>query len=188
MPLAHTPPLRRPVTAPGGTAAADRCRLWYEAHGAAVYRYLRFHVESADVAEDLAADVFLRAFEAAERYDPAKADVHVWLVGIARNALRDHRRRQAVRRHVALGDLRDLRCDAPSPEERLLQEERAAALLAATRQLSEREQELLALRYGSEMSTAEIGAVLGIREAAVRTRLWRAVERLRELLVVEDRG
>ena len=46
------------------------CRDWYEAHGTAVYGYLRFHLASADEAEDLTADVFLRAVRAADRFDP----------------------------------------------------------------------------------------------------------------------
>lgn len=176
------------MTAHRGTLAHDRCRVWYETYGAAVYRYLRFHVDSADTAEDLAADVFLRAFEAAERWDPERAEARVWLFGIARNLLRDHRRRTRVRRHVAIGEFRDLVCDAPSAEERLLAEERAAGLLAAVAQLAEGERELLALRYGSGMSAAEIAEVLGVREAAVRTRIWRAMGRLRHLLEREDQG
>ena len=171
-----------------GTVSHERCRLWYETYGAAVYRYLRFHVESADTAEDLTADVFLRALEAADRWDPERAEARVWLFGIARNLLRDHRRRTRVRRHVAIGEFRDLVCDAPSAEERLLAEERIARLLAAVARLPEAERELLALRYGSGMTTAEIADVLTVREAAVRTRLWRAMGRLRHLLEKEDQG
>ena len=42
-------------------APERRCREWYEAHGHAVYGYLRFHLPSAEEAEDLTAEVFLRA-------------------------------------------------------------------------------------------------------------------------------
>ena len=91
----------------------DRCRAWYEAHGQAVYGYLRFHLASADEAEDLTADVFLRAVAAADRFDPARGTARAWLLRIARNALHDHRRRERHRRHVPLAALYDLRSDDP---------------------------------------------------------------------------
>jgi RNA polymerase sigma-70 factor (ECF subfamily) len=168
-----------------GQDARTRCDAWYAEHGRAIYRYLRFHVDSADTAEDLAADVFLRAFEAADRFDPARAEARVWLFGIARNALRDHFRRQKVRRHVDVGALRDVAIEAPSPEERLLREEAVARLLEGVAQLSESDRELVSLRYGSELSPTEMAEVLGVREPVVRTRLWRALGRLRELLTPE---
>lgn len=174
---------------PSALAEGERralCERWYALHGRSIYRYLRFHVDSADTAEDLAADIFLRAFEGAGRFDPARADARVWLFGITRNALRDHFRRQKVRRHVDLGALRDISIDAPSPEERLLRAESIAQLLEAVRQLGEADRELVGLRYGSELSTAEIAELLGLREPVVRTRLWRALGRLRVALLPGD--
>ena len=81
-----------------------------------------------------------------------------------------------------MGHLRDLVADAPSPEERLLWEEQVTQLLEAVAQLPDRDRELIGLRYGSEMDTAEIGRVLDLKEPAVRTRLWRALKRLRSVL------
>jgi len=178
-------PPASPQIRPTDPSTDERCRVWYDAHGRAIYRYLRFHLESADAADDLTADVFLRVLEAGHRYDPAKADARTWIFGIARNALRDHFRRLRVRRHVTVDALRDLAGDAPSPEERLLRAEEIAQLLAAVRTLGARDQELIALRYGSELPFAEIGRVLGLGEAAVRTRLWRALARLRAKLTEE---
>lgn len=164
---------------------AAQCDVWYGAYGTGVYRFLRFHTDSADTAEDLAAETFMRVFEAMDRFDPARAEARVWIFGIARNVLRDHFRRAKVRNHVSIGATRDLAADAPSPEERLLREEQQAKLLDGVRQLGERDRELIGLRYGSELSMAEIGDVLGVRESAVRTRLWRALERLRSVLGAE---
>ncbi len=62
------------------------------------------------------------------------------------------------------------------------QEERAAVRLALTK-LGDRDQEILILRHLEQLSIAEIAAVLGIREGAVKTRLLRALVRFRELLV-----
>jgi RNA polymerase sigma factor (sigma-70 family) len=147
-----------------------------------VYGYLRFHLASADEAEDLTADVFLRAVAAADRFDPARGTVRAWLLRIARNALHDHRRRDRHRRCAPLAALYDLRSEEPSPEERLLREEAVSRLLAAVAQLAEADRELIGLRYGSGLDTAATAATLGLRESVVRTRLWRALERLRRVL------
>jgi RNA polymerase sigma factor (sigma-70 family) len=171
-------------TPPTEQGADALCRAWYATYGPAVYRYLRFHVDSADTADDLTADTFLRVLEAADRYDPDRAEARVWVFTIARNALRDHFRRARVRKHVTLAALRDLAVDAPSPEERLLREESIEQLLKSVRRLRPADRELISLRYGSDLGFAKIAALLGMREATVRTRLWRALARLRAL--VED--
>jgi RNA polymerase sigma-70 factor (ECF subfamily) len=158
---------------------AERCRAWYEEHGAAVYNYVRFHVASPDVAEDVTGETFLRALRAAEQFDAARGSARGWLLTIARNLVNDHRRRGRVRQYVPLGTMRDLVCDAPSPEERLLHEENVGRLLDALAGLSAENREIISLRYGSGLSGDEVARHLGISEANVRTRLWRALKRLK---------
>lgn len=163
-------------------APAEPAREWYETYGKAVYSYLRFHLPSADIAEDVTADTFLKVFRSAERYDASRGQPRAWIFRIAQNTLRDHQRRTRVRRHVSLTSMRDLAAEAPSPEERLLWEEQVARLLAAVTGLSQSDRELISLRYGSGLDFAEIAALLGLRESAARTRLWRALARLRTQL------
>jgi RNA polymerase sigma factor (sigma-70 family) len=78
--------------------------------------------------------------------------------------------------------MRDLQCEAPSPEERLLWEEEVATLMAAMADLSPNDREVIGLCYGSDLSMAEAGDVLGLSATATRTRLWRALARLRKIL------
>lgn len=171
------------TASPATEASAEaRCRGWYEAYGDAVYGYLRFHLPSADEAEDLTAEVFLRAVRAADRFDPVRGAPRAWLLRIARNALHDHRRRERRRRLVPRDALLDLRSEAPSPEERLMWQETVARLLAAVAELGQGDRELIGLRYGSGLDTAETAAILGLGEAVVRTRLWRALGRLRRVM------
>lgn len=172
------------TTTPGagpipGSAPAERARDWYEAYGKAVYSYLRFHLPNADIAEDVTADTFLKVFRSADRYDESRGQPRTWIFRIAQNTLRDHQRRTRVRRHVSLANMRDLAADAPSPEERLLWEEQVARLLAAVTGLSANDREIISLRYGSGLDSTDIAEVLGIKESAARTRLWRALARLR---------
>ncbi len=174
-----------PVAAgPAGPAAADAEAVagWYARYGGTVYNYVRFHLASPDAAEDVTAETFFKVFRAAERFDGERGSAKVWILRIARNALRDHLRRARLRSYVPIGAMRDLVAEALSPEERLIREEEVARLLAAVAELPERDREIISLRYGSELDTAQVAAILGLRESAVRTRLWRALGRLRALL------
>jgi RNA polymerase sigma-70 factor (ECF subfamily) len=167
-------------------SAESRCQAWYEAYGRAVYSYIRFHLPSADAAEDVTADTFLKAFRAADTYDAAKGPARTWIFRIAQNTLRDYLRRQRLRQYVPLGALNDLESDAPSPEERLLWEEQVGRLLASIAELGPKDRELISLRYGCGLENAEVAEMLGVREAVVRTRLWRALDRLREVMREEE--
>jgi RNA polymerase sigma-70 factor, ECF subfamily len=158
------------------------CRGWYEAYGEQLYSYLRFHVPSPDLAEDLTAEVFLRSLKAFERFNPSVGSPRAWLFRIAQNALRDHQRQVRRRQVLPIAGMHDLRCEAPSPEERILWEEEVARLLAAMADLLPNDREVIGLCYGSELSIAEAGEVLGLSATATRTRLWRALGRLRKIL------
>lgn len=162
--------------------AREQCRLWYQQHGGAVYNYVRFQIAEPDAAEDIVADTFLRALRAAGRFDEARGAARTWLLAIARNLVQDHRRRVRVRQYVPLGTMGDLVEDAPSPEERLLRKEEIGRLLDALAGLGEDDREIVSLRYGSGLNGREVAQLLGISEANVRTRLWRALKRLKAAL------
>ena len=179
--LEEPPHTRVPAdTAP--LAAEAVCRGWYQAYGEPLYSYLRFHLPSADLAEDMTTEVFLRALKAHDRFDPSTGSPRPWLFRIAQNALRDYHRQAKRRRVVSMAAMRDLECDAPSPEERLLWEEEVAGLLAGIAELPVRDREVIGLCYGSELSIGEAGEILGLSDTATRTRLWRALGRLRKIL------
>lgn len=178
------PPALDGTSSPEAREAASEavCTRWYQVFGRPIYRYLRFHLSSADLAEDLTAEVFLRALRAYERFDPARGSGKAWLFRIAQNVLRDHQRQAKRRPLLSTAALRDLECDAPSVEERLLWEEEVARLLAALAELPSKDREIIGLCYGSELPLGEAGELLGLSENAARTRLWRALGRLRKVL------
>ncbi len=179
--MSDAPSIPRSSPPPTDTVT-ERCREWYRDHGPAVYGYFRFHVPSIDVAEDLTAETFLKLVRSARRYDAALGSARAWILAIARNVLRDWARRGRLRQYVTLGNLHDLQWDAPSPEERLLREEEVGALLDAVATLASADRELIGLRYGSGLDGAAIAEILRVSEGSVRTRLWRALGRLRAVL------
>ncbi len=148
----------------------------YDEHVYDVYGFLAYRVGRRDDAEDLTQVVFERAFAAWGRFDPARAAPLTWLVAIARNVLIDHWRADrssaqepfdadSVHAPVQAGPETDL---GLSPE-----------LEAALATLSDRERELLALRFGADLTGAQIAALTGDTLAAVQQALSRALRRLR---------
>jgi RNA polymerase sigma factor (sigma-70 family) len=156
----------------------------YREHLTPVWRYVRARVPSDDDTEDVTSDVFIRALRSWHSYDPAHGSVRGWLIGIARHAVADHWRRHAPEEPVA--DPPEQRPPAPSGPVDV----EALALAGCGRddlrrelgRLSGREREALAMRFGAELPSAEIGAVLGISAPAARMLVHRAVTKLREVL------
>jgi RNA polymerase sigma-70 factor (ECF subfamily) len=156
----------------------------FEAHYPRIYNYFRYRVVSQEDAEDLTSLAFERAYASRERFDAARGTFSSWLFRIAHNVLanyyRTHQRRAA---HEAENDLpADLVTTGPSPEAQVIQGERVARLLQGLRGLSQRDQEVITLKFAGELSNREIGQVIGLAEKTVSVVLWRATERLRRRL------
>ena len=131
-------------------------------------------------AEEAAQDGFVKAYRALWRFR-AGAPFKPWLLRIVTNEARN-RRRAAGRRdaltlrasgEVVSGDA------APSPETALLDATRRDELLAAVNRLEEHHRLAIACRYFLELSEEETAAALGCRRGTVKSRLARALERLR---------
>lgn len=155
---------------------------WYDDHRSVVFRYVRFRVASREAAEDVTSEVFMKALRSLKRYDPNRASPRTWLLRIARNAVTDHLR--ALKRrgslHVSLDRVPDLVARDDSAELRVIREERIQRLLNASRMLRPADQEILSLRYGSQLSNHEIAENMGITQNAVAVRVHRALKRLKE--------
>jgi RNA polymerase sigma factor (sigma-70 family) len=152
----------------------SRFELLVGAHSQALHAYLARRAPA--VADDLLAEVWLAAFQARNRFDPAQGSVRGWLFGVARNVLSAYRRRASARAPAALGavddvwDAVDARLDAAAL---------APAMRAALRDLPAAERELLLLIAWEQLTPTEAAQVVGIPAATARTRLRRARERMR---------
>jgi RNA polymerase sigma-70 factor (ECF subfamily) len=156
-------------------------RRLYSEHVGAVFGYLAYSV-GRDAAEDLTASTFERAIRAWGRYDAARASERTWLLAIARNALTDHFRRQSHRAGQSLDAnplLLDALADDDDPLARALADHAFATLLA---DLPDREREILALRYGGDLTAREIADVVQLTEANVHQIISRTLRKLRTLV------
>ena len=136
---------------------------------------------SAADAEEAVQDGFVKAYRALGRFRRG-APLRPWLLRIVSNEARNRRRSAGRRDALALrAAAADRPGDAvPSPEAALLAGESRETLLAAVNGLSEEHRLALACRYFLELSEEETAAALGVRRGTVKSRLARALARLRE--------
>jgi len=133
-------------------------------------------------AEEAAQDAFVKAYRALWRFRPG-APFRPWLLRIVANEARNRRRSAGRRAALALRAAQVPSGEAaPSPEAALLGAERREELLAALNRLPENDREAIACRYLLDLSEADTAAALGVRPGTVKSRLSRALERLREEL------
>ncbi|HSL42984.1 MAG TPA: RNA polymerase sigma factor [Anaerolineales bacterium] len=149
-------------------------------HQEAVFRLCYLLLGDPDDAEDVAQETFLRAWNHLKRFDPTRP-LRPWLLSIASN-LASNRRRSAGRYVSAL--MRAFRHEPASAsiEERSAQHMEANDLWKAVQNLSVQDQQIVYLRYFLELSVAETAQVLKVPEGTVKSRLSRALDRLRGII------
>lgn len=138
----------------------------YALHAPQLGRYFRYYAHSPTEAEDLLAETSLTAWNLWPTYDPGEQSLAVWFFSIAQVVLR--------RRGAEPGPVRLERCPSQAPEAVVPASCRSQEASA----LSRPEREILALKYGGELSDAEIAQVTGLRRAHVHVVAQRALRKL----------
>jgi RNA polymerase sigma-70 factor (ECF subfamily) len=141
-----------------------------------VYNFFRYRVGDAADAEDLTSITFEKAWRARARYRRDIAAFTTWLFAIARNVAIDHYR--ARRRHEPLDAAQAVSAGRTPEDDAVLRSdcERLWRLMAA---LSDRQREVLSLKYGAGLSNRAIARASGLTETNVGTILSRGVASLR---------
>lgn len=151
----------------------------YEEHFDRVFRFVTMMVHDPCRAEDIVADVYLRAWRARQVCDRERPAI-AWLLGIARNRVIDESR--ARRPMVSLDNV----AEPVDEHSDLLHEQLAAAdaqeLRAAMQQLTDEQQQVIFLRFFQGESHDVVARQLGRNENAVRALQFRALSRLRKIL------
>ena len=155
-------------------------------HARIAFRTAYLITGSAADAEEAAQDGFVKAHGALGRFRPG-APFRPWLLQIVANEARNRRRSAGRRAALALRAVAEGPSEgaAPLPERALLAAEERAALFDAVEALEERDRLVIVCRYLLDLSEAETAAALGCRRGTVKSRLSRALERLRAAEGVE---
>jgi RNA polymerase sigma-70 factor, ECF subfamily len=139
-----------------------------------VYSYVAFRVGDGPDAEDLTSEVFERALRYRKSYDPSLGEPLAWLIGIARRCIGD----AMMKPRTELGGPPDVTSSEDLEADAL----QRLTVAAAVGRLEERSRDLVALRYGADLSARQIGEILGVKTNAVEVALHRTLARLREEL------
>ena len=164
-------------------ADSDELRQVYRDNVGAVYAFFAYSVSRA-AAEDLTSSTFERVIRAWATFDPRKATARTWILAIARNQLTDHYRRSSHRNARSIDEEPALieGLAAPDTSGEIADRDAFRALLAGS---GEREREVLALRYGADLSANEVAELLELTPANVHQIASRGLRRLRAELAGE---
>jgi RNA polymerase sigma-70 factor, ECF subfamily len=149
----------------------------YAAELPRVYNFFRYRVGCAADAEDLTAQTFEKAWRSRHRYRRDLAGFTTWLLTIARHVAIDHFR--ARRAEAPLEAAGHIASPARTPEQDASLGQQAERLSQLLEGLPAREREILALKYGAEMTNRAIATATGLSETNVGTILQRTLQRLR---------
>jgi RNA polymerase sigma factor (sigma-70 family) len=141
-----------------------------------VYAYAAYRLGDGPDAEDVTSEVFERALRYRESYDRSKGEPIGWLLGIAGRCVSAALAARAADRSTSEIEQAT---DSRSIEDDSI---RRLTLAAATAKLRDRDQELIALRFGADLTAAQIARIQDVRTNAVEVALHRALDRLRSIL------
>lgn len=149
----------------------------YDRYANRLYRYALAHTGSPTAAEDVVSETMLAAIEGLHRFDPDRGAFAGWLFGIASRQIHARKRRHGRFRRLLP------RAWEPEPVDddvltTIVRGADVTRLRELLQQLPERDREIVLLRYGAELTSAEIGDVLGMNGGAVRVRLMRVLQGL----------
>lgn len=143
-----------------------------------VLDFFRYRVANRADAEDLTSLTFEKAWRARARYRSELAGVGTWLMAIARNVAIDHYRSRRLRVTAPLEEADGI-AGGETPEEHAVRRSEAERLARMLEELTDRERELVSLKYGAGLSNREIARLTGLTETNVGSILHRSVKALR---------
>lgn len=163
-------------------ASGDRAavRLLFMRHHARIYRFVVRQTGSDMMADDIANEVFLELWRKAPAFE-GRSEVSTWLLGIARfKALSALRKKKEE--WIDEDDAAAVPDTADTPEIAAMKEDKAAALRRMVNALPEEHRTVIDLAYYHAKSVVEIGEILSIPVATVKTRMFYARKKLGEAL------
>ena len=157
----------------------------YDQYVQLVYRYVYYRVGSAELAEDLTSETFLRALRRLDSFTWQGRDIGAWFVTIARNLITDHFKSNRYRLEISASDMLTVDRDAPEEtgtEAAALRNLTNEALIGAIRRLVPEQQECIVLRFLQGLSVNETALAMSKNEGAIKALQYRAVRSLARLL------
>ena len=161
----------------------------YETFFKRVYNFIYSKIRNAADTDEVVNDVFYKVFMNLEQYS-GTSPFTAWLFSTANHSIIDYYRRKNKKRQIVTEDWEEFFIEAApefeQPENKLLTKEETRQLLDAVGKLNEREQEIIKLKYWADCSNVEIAEILNLTSSNVGIILFRALDKLKKLFVMNE--
>jgi RNA polymerase sigma-70 factor (ECF subfamily) len=154
----------------------------YEQYYDRIVRYIFVRINDKGEAENLGGDVFLRALQSLGSFRGRTEQMRAWLFKIAHNAVVDYLRKMGKRRNVSIDEVEIP--DRLDIEALMETNSEINRLSKALQRLTPAQREVIGLRFFAELSSDEVGKILGKKSGAVREMQSAAIETLRRAMYV----
>lgn len=153
----------------------------YESNIEKVYRYVYYRVRNRTVAEDITSTAFEKALTKLNTFKAKKASFSTWLIVITRNTMIDYFRKLKPETSAELPETSN------SSEENVLNKEECQRLLFYVAKLTDTEQDIISLKFGSLLTNRQIAKMLKLSESNISTIIYRSVNKLRNMFLEEEK-
>lgn len=158
----------------------------HEQYYDAIYRYVAYRVNDLQTAEDLTSEVFIRFLHAIQQKNAPQNTIRGWLFGAASLILKEHYRKK---KRTQLTELNEAIADEwEEPTEKIEIREDKQALRQALSDLTEDQQQVLALRFGYEMPIRDVAQTMNKSEGSVKMLQLRAIAALTRMMTGSERN
>ncbi|MFO0734966.1 MAG: RNA polymerase sigma factor [Labilithrix sp.] len=159
----------------------DAFRVLVERHARRVFRFCLRLTNDRRVAEELAQETWLAAWNARETYQP-EGQFAIWLLVAARNRCLNAKRGQTRRERVMVTDNEADAAESAKQLDRIIATEERRRVHDALAELPAPMREAVTLRYAESLAYEQIASVVGANESTVRSRVFHGVKKLHQLL------
>ncbi len=158
---------------------------FYNEYFPRIYNYVYYRVNDPHDADDITSLIFFKLFEKRSYYNSDKAPIFAWVFSIARNTVTDYYRQRARCTATSLEIAEDLIDSGLTPDEIVASNEMRRHLHKALASLSDRERDIIALKFWSGITNREIAKIIGLSESNIGVTLYRAMRRLRHIMEIQ---
>ena len=156
----------------------------YEANFDKIYRYVALKIGDRFEAEDITQQVFINAIKSISSFKWQGTSFSAWLYRIAHNQIVDYLRRK-TKRPMVPREKAATKSSSEDPSATAELNVDIARVAAAAKQLTKAQQEVISLRFASELSITEVAEAMGKSEGAIKALQHSAIHSLRKILAVE---
>jgi RNA polymerase sigma-70 factor, ECF subfamily len=151
----------------------------YNLYFAKIFRYAKFNINDEDEAEDICQETFVKAWKSIEKFDSERPDwsIQAFLFTIARNLIIDRSRKK---KDLKINEYTQIETNENFYED-LDHKENVETVKKVLSRLEEIERQIIILRFFEEMDTKEIAGILNMKDGALRVRLHRTMEKMKQI-------